>query len=204
MFTGLVQSLATVTLAKPDGNGGMILTIKDQTISKPILGESIAINGCCLTVVSFDGEEITFQLGPETLAKTTFAKTHIGQKLNTERALKVGDSIGGHFVSGHVDCVSRIEKIEQQGEWTFMQFSLAEGDELLCVDKGSIAIDGISLTLVSVQTHYFTVMLIPHTRAVTSLGFKSVGDEVHLEFDMMAKQIHKLFSAYTSKLKSKS
>lgn len=194
MFTGLIQSLATIRSATPDGSGGLTLSVADPMARSATLGESIAINGCCLTVVASDAEQMTFQLGPETLAKTTFHSIKAGDRVNLERALRVGDAIGGHFVTGHVDAVGTIHSIETSGEWSTFVFEVPENNDELLIDKGSIAIDGISLTVVTATPGRVTVMVIPHTKSVTTLGVKSTGDQVHLEFDMLAKHVRKLFS----------
>jgi riboflavin synthase len=194
MFTGLVQSLATVRSAKPDGSGGLTLVVADPVSGSATLGESIAINGCCLTVVASDAGQITFQLGPETLAKTTFGLVKAGDRVNLERALRVGDAIGGHFVTGHVDAVGTIHSIETSGQWSTFVFEVPESDDDLLIDKGSIAIDGISLTVVTASPGRVTVMVIPHTKSATTLGVKCIGDRVHLEFDMLAKHVRKLFA----------
>jgi riboflavin synthase len=197
MFTGLVRSLGTVSQTAPDGSGGLRLTVRDPMAKSVQLGDSIAVNGCCLTVVTFDAESMTFQLGPETLAKTTFGTMIPGTAVNLEPALRVGDAVGGHFVSGHVDALGAIRSIETNGDWTTFTFTVPESADELLVTKGSIAIDGISLTVVSTEPGSLSVMVIPHTRAVTTLGCKSVGDAVHLEFDLLAKHVQKLFQKLT-------
>lgn len=194
MFTGLVQSLGTVASTQEDGSGGMILTIADPMAASLMLGESVAVNGCCLTVVQSTNDQFTFQLGPETLAKTTFGKMTIGNRVNLERALAVGDRLGGHFVSGHVDAVGSIQSIEESGEWTNIRFNIPKEFDELVIPKGSIAIDGISLTIVETLPGTVSVMLIPHTKSVTTLGYKRAEDDVHFEFDMIAKHVKKLLS----------
>jgi len=197
MFTGLVQALGTVCRVEPDGHGGRVLRISEPSFASLVLGESIAVNGACLTVVEFDAESFAFQAGPETLNRTNLGELKVGDRVNLERALRLGDALGGHFVSGHVDSVGRIAKREPNGEWQTIWFDVPpEADELL-VSKGSLAIDGVSLTLVDVLPGKVSVMLIPHTLAHTTLGLKSVGAAVNLEYDLLAKHVQKLVRSYT-------
>lgn len=199
MFTGLVQVLATVARSDPDTDGGRELAIAGANFV-PQLGESIAVNGVCLTVVDSAGVpgtsapegNLRFQVGPETLVRTNLGDLQPGDRVNLERALRVGDPIGGHFVSGHVDAVGRIAQRIHGGDWQTIWFEYPPEFDELMVSKGSIAIDGISLTLVDVEPGRFSVMLIPHTLAVTTLGFKPVGGTVNLEFDLLAKHVRKL------------
>lgn len=195
MFTGLVQALGTVRRAEPDGAGGLTLTVSAPTLAAKVeVGESIAVNGACLTALVPTADTFTFQCGPETLAKTALGELRPGDRVNLERALRVGDAVGGHFVSGHVDAVGRIAAREPSGEWQTVWFDVPEELDALLVPKGSLAIDGVSLTLVDVRPGRVSVMLIPHTLAVTTLGFKPVGGRVHLEADLLAKHVQKLLS----------
>lgn len=201
MFTGLVQALAAVDRFAPDGHGGARLVVREPTLAPQlVLGESVAVNGCCLTVVGSDTSTFAFDCGPETLARTALGGLTPGSRVNLERALRVGDMLGGHFVTGHVDAVGTLAAVEPSGEWQVLTFYLsAEFDELL-VPKGSVAVDGISLTLVDVIPGSFTVMLIPHTLAHTTLGVKVPGDPVNLEFDLLAKHVRKLVAGRTQRV----
>jgi riboflavin synthase len=193
MFTGLVQSLGRVVTADADRCGGRTLIVAEPTLAPMLsLGESVAVNGCCLTVTAHSKESITFQVGPETLAKTNLGQLAAGDPVNLEQALRVGDRLGGHFVNGHIDGTGTITAKEQQGEWLMIQFACPEKFDDLIVDKGSIAVDGISLTVVKSVPGTFHVMLIPHTRDHTTLGPKGVGATVNLELDLLAKHIQKL------------
>ncbi len=156
------------------------------------IGESIAVNGACLTVVGFFGKEFDFEIGPETLRKTNLGTLKPGDRVNLERSLKVGDRLGGHFVQGHVDAVGTIDARIRNGDWEVVWFRCPAELTRLMVPKGSIAVDGVSLTLVNVEAERFSVMLIPHTQAMTTLGFKVAGDAVNLEADMLAKHVAKL------------
>jgi riboflavin synthase len=195
MFTGLVQSLGHVNLMQ-HGELGIRLTIHWPNLpvrEKFAIGESIAINGCCLTIVSANDEIFVVEAGPETLARTTLKALCIGDKVNLERALCVGDRLGGHFVQGHIDTTAAIIERRTEHTWVFLQFQPDDARWLnVVVEKGSIAVDGVSLTVVDVDEHSFSVMLIPHTIASTTLGSKLVGNRVNLETDMLAKHVQKL------------
>jgi riboflavin synthase len=156
------------------------------------LGESVAINGCCLTVVAVDGRLWSFQAGSETLSKTNLGRLGAGDAVNLERALAVGERLGGHFVQGHVDGVGRVERIERDGEWIKMGFRVERGLSAQMVPKGSVAVDGVSLTLVDVRPDSFSVALIPHTLAATTLGLRKPGDEVNIETDLIGKYVRSL------------
>ncbi len=198
MFTGLVQSLGTVRTAADDGHGGRAVTVLEPAIAPDLaLGESVSVNGVCLTVVRADAETFDFQVGPETVHRTTLGTLQPDSRVNLERALRVGDRIGGHFVSGHVDCVGNVLSRETSGDWETVWFAYHEDFDDLLVVKGSVAIDGVSLTLVAVEPTKFSVMLIPHTLAYTTLGVKQVGDPVNLEFDLLAKHVQKLMRNLT-------
>jgi len=198
MFTGLIQALGKITHVETDGHGGSLLRISEPALSPDlVLGESIAINGACLTVVGFDRESFAFHVGPETLLRTNLGKLIPGEQVNLERALRLGDPLGGHFVSGHVDAVGRIAKREPNGDWQTVWFEVPTAADELLVSKGSIAIDGVSLTLVDVQPGAISVMLIPHTLAHTTLGHKPVGAAINLEYDLLAKHVQKLVRTYT-------
>jgi riboflavin synthase len=193
MFTGLVQALGTVRAADDDGHGGRTLRVAEPAlVPKLEIGESVAVDGACLTVVARDGDAFAFQAGPETLAKTTLAQLVPGDRVNLERALRAGDPIGGHFVTGHVDCVGKVLEKIPAGDWLTVWFGYPPPFEELMVNKGSVAVDGVSLTLVDVQNGKFSVMLIPHTRDHTTLGLKAPGAAVNLEFDLLAKHVQKL------------
>ena len=156
------------------------------------IGDSIAINGCCLTVVSIGGEkadELTFQAGSETLSRTNLGQLKPGSPVNLERSLAVGQRMGGHYVAGHVDGLGVVNERVDDDQWSTFWFSVPESLTVQMASKGSVAIDGISLTLVDVERERFSVALIPHTLAVTTLGRRNVGDEVNIETDLLAKYV---------------
>ena len=198
MFTGLVQALGTVRAATDDGHGGRTLTVSEAAIGPKLeVGESVAVNGACLTVVSREGDAFAFQVGPETLARTALGKLAPGDRVNLERSLRAGDPIGGHFVTGHIDCVGSVLEKQESGEWLTVWFGYPKEFGELLVPKGSVAVDGVSLTVVDVQAERFSVMLIPHTRDHTTLGLKGPGAAVNLEFDLLAKHVRKLVQNMT-------
>lgn len=190
MFTGLVEKLSNVVALETIG-AGCRLTIFEPSF-QPEIGESIAVNGVCLTVVSTHEGQLSFEIGPETLKRSNLGQLKAGDRVNLERSLRVGDRLGGHFVQGHVDGIGVIESRTRTGDWEDVWFRCPAALTRLMVPKGSIAVDGVSLTLVNVEADRFSLMLIPHTQAVTTLGFKQVGEPVNLECDMLAKHVQKL------------
>lgn len=193
MFTGLVQALGTVRVAESDGHGGRRFGVAEPGIARQLsIGESVAVNGACMTVVASNADWFVFEAGPESLARTTLGELLPGDTVNLERALRAGDLLGGHFVSGHIDCVGRVAERVVNGEWETVWFSFPNEYGELLVEKGSVAVDGVSLTVVDVEADRFSVMLIPHTRTMTTLGPKPVGAAVNLEFDLLAKHVRKL------------
>ncbi len=195
MFTGLVEALGRVERVAEE-NSGRRLVLEWPGLDAPlILGESIAVNGCCLTVVAFEGDRFDVQAGPETLLRTNLGSKSAGDRVNLERSLRVGDRLGGHFVQGHVDCTAELIERRIDGEWELLAFGLDPAWTRLMVPKGSVAVDGVSLTLVDVRPESFSVMLIPHTLSVTTLGGLRVGDLVNIEADMLAKHVAKLLNS---------
>jgi riboflavin synthase len=195
MFTGLVESLGTVSRAEDTG-AGRRLAVRHPMGRELAVGESVAVNGACLTVVGNDGDEFAFDVGPETLLRTNLGALAAGDGVNLERSLRAGDRLGGHFVQGHVDAVGIIDARVSQGDWEDVWFRCPDELTRLMVPKGSIAVDGVSLTLVNVEPERFSVMLIPHTQSATTLGSKKVGDPVNLEADMLAKHVAKLLGQH--------
>jgi riboflavin synthase len=194
VFTGLVQALGRIERVDREGVGTRFAIAWDgRPEDDPLdLGESIAINGCCLTVVAVDGKHFEVQAGPETLLRTNLGARRAGERVNLERALRAGDRLGGHFVQGHVDTTATLRERRSEGEWEFLAFTISPAWTPLMVPKGSIAVDGVSLTLVDVTADGFSVMLIPHTLAVTTMGLIRPGDTVNIEADMLAKHVRKL------------
>src|SRR5256714_2160369 len=163
MFTGLIETLGAVQQVQPSGPGRRLTLSASPLIEGTQLGDSVVINGACLTVVDIQGDSLSFEAGPETLAKTNLGELTPGDRVNLERALRVGDRLGGHLVQGHVDGVGRVAERSRQGEWEVVWFACAPELTAQMVPKGSVALDGVSLTIVDVTADRFSVALIPHT-----------------------------------------
>ncbi len=192
MFTGLIENIGTVSSIKKVG-GGIKIVISPESDMEMQIGDSVSINGVCLTVVEI-GKNIAFEVSPETLRNTNIGDLKINDKVNIERALRLSDRIGGHLVTGHVDGVGKIVNKKQEGEYTF--YTVEAPSEILkyTVQKGSIAVDGISLTAIGLDTKSFTVAIIPHTLTATNIGSKEIGDKVNLEVDIIGKYVEKFIS----------
>jgi len=191
MFTGLIQALCRVKAAQKSA-GSMRLTIDLQKPAEQAkIGDSIAVNGACLTISKLNGSAATFDISGETLSKTTLSKLTAGKTINIELSLRPTDRLGGHFVTGHIDGTASITAIERQGN--FANITFTAGPELLeqMVQKGSVAVDGISLTIASMDSKTFTVAVIPETLKKTTLGSAKPGDIANIETDMIVKTIRK-------------
>ena len=189
MFTGLVEQLAVVDQLIP-APPGVRLVIRAPSLAREMqVGASIAVNGCCLTVVDVQAETFGFDAGAETLSRTNLGRLTAGSCVNLERSLRVGDRLGGHFVTGHIDAVGHLDQRIDDKDWSTFWFRVPEGLSRQMASKGSIAVDGVSLTLVEVDEDRFSVALIPHTLKVTTLGPLRVGDPVNLETDVLAKYV---------------
>jgi riboflavin synthase len=189
MFTGLVEKLAVVDQLVP-APPGVRLVIREPSYAQELqIGASIAVNGCCLTVVDVQGETFGFDAGAETLSRTNLGRLVAGSCVNLERSLRLGDRLGGHFVTGHIDGVGHLERRIDDQDWSTFWFNVSAELSRQMASKGSIAVDGVSLTLVDVEPGRFSVALIPHTLKVTTLGPLQVGDPVNLETDVLAKYV---------------
>jgi riboflavin synthase len=195
MFTGLVETVGSVTAIVPEPPGVRLVVAAGAIAADAALGDSVCVSGCCLSVVRIAGGELEFQLGPETLARTTLGGLAAGGRVNLERSLRLADRLGGHLVTGHVDGPGQLAERRDQGEWTTCRF--AAGPALLgqMAAKGSVAIDGVSLTVVDVDQATFSVALIPHTLSATTLGGLAVGDGVNLETDLVFKYVARWLAA---------
>jgi riboflavin synthase len=189
MFTGLVEALGTIEAAEPQ-DGGLRLWIDAGALeAEPLVGDSVAVDGCCLTVVARKGAGLAFDAIPETLRRTTLGRRGVGDAVNLELPLLPTDRLGGHFVQGHVDAVTEVTDRCAEGADVVMTFRMPAELARQIVEKGSIAIDGVSMTVAGVSADAFSVALIPHTLAVTTLGLRQPGDTVNLEGDILAKYI---------------
>ncbi|HYW29821.1 MAG TPA: riboflavin synthase [Gaiellales bacterium] len=187
MFTGIVVEQGEVLEPPP-----RLVLRAPRTSSDAGLGDSVAIDGCCLTVVAVDGDRLSFDAVPETLRRTTLGRLRTGALVNLESALRAGDRMGGHVVQGHVDAVGSLASAEPEGDAVNMTFRAPDGVLRYVIEKGSIGVNGVSLTVTAFDHESFSVSVIPHTREVTNLGRLVPGDEVNLEADLFGKYVERL------------
>lgn len=192
MFTGIIEETGSVTSFTKGADAWKLQIAAGTTLADAAHGDSIAINGCCLTVTSFDDRHLFFDLLEETRKVTNLHALKPGDRVNLERSLRFGGKIGGHFVSGHVDGLGIVEVLEQRGSDYYLRVRAPQGQGRYLIHKGSITIDGISLTVAEVDGDTFAVWLIPTTIEVTNLRDKKAGDPVNLEFDLIGKYVEKL------------
>jgi riboflavin synthase len=194
MFTGIVEELAAVKSLSVRGESAKLAITAEKVLKDVRLGDSIAVNGVCLTVVSFSTREFVVDVMPETLRKTNLINLRPGDAVNLERAMALGGRLGGHLVSGHIDGTGKIIERRTEGNAVVFRFNTSAGVLRFVVSKGSIAIDGISLTVADMGLDWFSVSIIPHTASLTTLGSKGVGDMVNLENDMIGKYVDRLLN----------
>ncbi len=194
MFTGLVEGVGQVVALGSSGTGVRLAIDAGPLAESARLGDSIAINGCCLTVTTIDGPRLGFDLLAETLACTNLREVKPGRVVNLERALPANGRYGGHFVTGHIDATGTIRVWEARGADYELRIGIEPAQGVYLVPKGCIAVDGISLTVADVASDAFSVWIIPHTREVTALRDRAVGDAVNLEFDLLAKYTEKILA----------
>jgi riboflavin synthase len=192
MFTGIVEETGRVAAFTPGPDSWRLQVAADLVPADVRLGDSVAVNGCCLTVTKFDAGHLWFDVLEETRRLTNFAELAPGSLVNLERSLRADTRLGGHFVTGHIDGPGRVEVFEARGKDHYLKVGVPAGSARYLVYKGSVAIDGISLTVAEVAGDSFAVWLIPHTLAVTNLRGRKAGDTVNLEFDLLAKYVEKI------------
>ncbi len=188
MFTGIVEELGTVKSISRCARVNLIQISAERTLNGAKKGDSISVNGVCLTVIEIKKGSFSFEVMPESLKVTNLGSIRVGEKVNLERSLKMGDRISGHFVLGHIDCLGLIRKKNYAG--ANLAFEIAVPPEFLkyCLPKGSVSIDGISLTIAAKKSNAFSVYIIPHTLENTTLSFKGPSAKVNVEFDLLAKK----------------
>ncbi len=191
MFSGLVEATARIVDLVEEPGGVRLILERPVDFADVRLGDSIAIQGCCLTVVELSEKSLSFQAGRETLSRTSLGDRKAGDKVNCERSLKLGDRLGGHLVTGHIDGQGALVSRDDEAEWSTMIFKAPLPLLRQMASKGSIAVEGVSLTLVKVTNESFSVALIPHTLAHTTLGDLRPGDAVNLETDLLAKYVQR-------------
>lgn len=200
MFTGLVEGMGRVRRLTRGPQGAELVVESELDLGDLKPGDSIAVNGACLTVVEVSPGGFRAQLSPETLSRTTFARLGPGDAVNLERPLRPADRLGGHLVTGHVDCVGTVVQRREQGQGLVLRVRVPQDFSRWLVDKGSVALDGVSMTVVEPRGGEFSVHVIPHTAATTTLGRKRVGEGVNVEFDLLGKYVERLLRAERSGL----
>jgi riboflavin synthase len=199
MFTGLIEEVGTVTSTRERERSKQLQIVAPRIAKKIRIGESVAVNGCCLTLSAHRGDQLTFDLLEETLGRTNLKMLKRDSAVNLERALRTDGRLGGHFVQGHVDCTSRVISFRQTRGDHRLEVGLPAEFARYVACKGSIAIDGISLTIAEVSPMSFVVWIIPHTKRHTNLDRAEAGDVVNLEFDILAKYVERIISARAPK-----
>ena len=183
--------MGTLEAINAGGQGRQLALTADFDLEGTKIGDSIAVNGACLTVVRLQGRRFTVDVSPETMDRTTFKNAKMGERLNLERALRLSDRLDGHLVSGHVDGIGRLEKREARANAVLLSFSVPEELSRYMIKKGSVAVDGISLTINDCTAGAFQVSIIPHTAVITTIGIKAVGASVNIETDIIGKYVER-------------
>ena len=191
MFAGLIQDLGKIQSLERKGEGFFLTVATVLPLSDVKIGDSMAVDGVCLTVVRLSGRTFTAEVSPETLKRTTLSKAAAGRQVNLEKSLRVSDFLGGHLVSGHVDGTGEVVRVLEEGNSWRYRFRAPREIARYLIEKGSVAVDGISLTVAEIEEPEFAVAVIPHTAQTTTLGEKKAGDPVNLEIDPLAKYVEK-------------
>ncbi|MFC1812561.1 riboflavin synthase [Thermodesulfobacteriota bacterium] len=194
MFTGIIEGFGIIKEMSPTGQGRRLALEAEFDLNQTKIGDSISVSGACLTVVAIDGRRFKADLSPETLEKTTFGNTKIGDRVNLERSLRLSDRLDGHLVSGHIDGLGTIKEKKQAGNAIIITFGVSEPLSRYMIKKGSVAVDGISLTINNCDRSSFDVSIIPHTAKLTTMGFKRIGDSVNIEADMIGKYVERFLT----------
>lgn len=191
MFTGIIEGLGTIREIRPEGQGKRMAVEADFRLEQTKIGDSISVSGACLTVVMIDDKRFKVDVSPETIAKTTFKSAKIGDRVNLERALRLSDRLDGHLVSGHIDGIGTVALKKDMANAIIVTVEVPESLSHYMIKKGSVAVDGISLTINNCGPHSFDVSIIPHTAKLTTIGFKKIGDLVNIETDMIGKYVER-------------
>lgn len=198
MFTGIIEGYGTLKKIQPNGEGKRLAIATDMDLSSTKIGDSIAVNGACLTVVTLKGNSFEVDMAPETVVRTTFKHLAPGARLNLERALRLSDRLDGHLVSGHIDGTGRVLAKTVKSNAVIVTIGISSTLAREIIEKGSVAIDGISLTINRCSDKDFDVSVIPHTAKITTIGIRQVGDEVNIETDMIGKYVNSFLKRNTT------
>lgn len=191
MFTGIIETIGTLAGVRPTGSGSRMEILADMDLSSTKIGDSIAVNGACLTAVELSGARFAVDVSPETMTRSTLGNIKPGTRVNLERAMRLTDRLDGHLVSGHIDGQGEIKYIRNHGNILVIGFMVDKALSRYMIQKGSIAVDGISLTINTCEENGFEVTIIPHTATITTLGFRKPGDRVNIETDIIGKYVEK-------------
>ncbi|MBF0469293.1 MAG: riboflavin synthase [Desulfamplus sp.] len=191
MFTGIIEGFGTLRKIQPSGEGKILTIATEMDLSHSKIGDSIAVNGACLTAVLLERHSFSVDMAPETVSRTTFKKIQSGARVNLERALRLSDRLDGHLVSGHIDGTGTIRSKQKKSNAVIISIEVSRQLAAEMITKGSVAVDGISLTINRCSDTDFEVSIIPHTAAITTIGIKDAGDEVNIETDMLGKYVRK-------------
>jgi riboflavin synthase len=192
MFTGIVRELGRIVSAAGGSQGRSFVVEAPDTAAGLLVGDSISVNGCCLTAESIEGARVSVHAVPETLTRSTLGRLSEGDPVNVEPAVRAGEPLGGHYVQGHVDGVGRVQSVEAEGDGLRVFVEAPEDVLRYCVEKGSVTVDGVSLTVAELGREEFAVALVPHTLEATTLSALAPGQEVNLEVDVLAKYVERL------------
>jgi riboflavin synthase len=192
MFTGIIEAMGTIRGIQAAGQGRRLTVEAGFSLETTAIGDSIAVNGACLTAVRITGSRFEADVSPETLSKTSFGGIRIGDRVNLERALRLSDRLNGHLVSGHVDGVGSLQSKTRAGNAVLITIAVPQALSRYMIRKGSVAVDGISLTINDCGPGFFEISVIPHTAAITTIGLRNPGDEVNIETDLIGKYIDQL------------
>ncbi|MBW1864662.1 MAG: riboflavin synthase [Deltaproteobacteria bacterium] len=203
MFTGIIEGFGNIVGIRTSGLGRRLTVDADFDLGDTKIGDSLSVSGACLTAVTVEARRFQADVSPETLDKTTFQKTNVGERVNIERALMLTDRLDGHLVSGHVDCIGTIMGRKPVGNATIITIEVPPSLSPYIIEKGSIAVDGISLTVNHCIHTRFDVSIIPHTGMLTTIGHKKVGERVNIETDMIGKYVKRFLSHYHNQNNSK-
>ncbi|MBU2620792.1 MAG: riboflavin synthase [Proteobacteria bacterium] len=204
MFTGIIESLGDIKMIRSSGREGKRFAIEaDINLDGTGIGESIAVNGACLTVVAIAGKRFEVDISPETLEKTTLGNARTGERVNIERAMRLSDRLDGHLVSGHIDGVGTITRKKITGNAVIMTFGIPGSISRYVIKKGSVAVDGVSLTVNNCDEGWFEVSIIPHTAKLTTMGIKGEGGFVNIETDMIGRYVERFVGLQSGDIKKK-